>query len=705
MLEHLLSLILFSLASLSISAQAQKKAQDPPRQEPADVIRIDTNLVETDVMVFDKQGNFVEGLQPDQFELEIDGKRQSILFFEGVVAGSESEEAQLKAGRSARPSQAAEKPATTSSVARGRTVLFFLDDLHITPGSTTRIRKTLLNFIEKNLREEDRMAITSSSGRIGFLQQLTNNKAVLRAAVERINYVPSSRRDSENPSMSEYAALMIAERNDRMLFDYFVQQTMKANNTTEEIAAQIVQRRARYLVTQSDALNKLSLITLGNLMRSISGLSGRKLMFFISEGFVPNYTGSDVIDALHRATDGAASAGVVIYALDARGLATDPSLDASSGGGFDPSGIYPSRMSSELSYSQEPLYTLAADTGGRALVNSNSLDDGIARALKETSSYYLLAWRPEIDEKRGTKSPKIKISITGRPELKVRLRRGYLGSPSRQTQAKAELSSPTVATDEIHISHSSPVGEGLQTSLSLGYKHLAPGNMQLVAVVQVTDKAVAENQQDSPPDDEAEVLGAVFDTQGKAVGSFKHRVFVQKEKAKPPRDDDSYNYQVNLAPGLYQVRTFGREKKGRRLATAMEWIEIPNFKAGQLAMSSIFLGEVPDAQSTSQVTASASRVFARSSGLRFTTYIYNASQSQSPPDLGVQTNILSGDRPISVTPERKVPTEKLKSFSSIPYSAGFSLGQLPAGRYKLLVKVTDVATKATVSHQTDFVVY
>ena len=454
MLKRLYSpLFFFPLVFFSVSASAQKKAQDPPSQEPAEVVRIETNLVQTDVMVFDKQGKFVEGLQPDQFEVEVDGKRQPILFFEGVVAGSESEDAQLKAVRSGRPSQVAEKPVTVSSTPRGRTVLFFLDDLHITPGSITRVRKTLLNFIENNLREEDQVAITSSSGRIGFLQQLTNNKAVLRAAVERITYFPSARRDSENPPMSEYAALLIAEGPERMgncltsptLFCYFVQQTMKANNVDEPIASAIVERRARLLVMQSDAVNKVSLITLGNLMRSIAGVSGRKLMFFISEGFVPNYTGSDITDVLHRATDGAASAGVVIYSLDARGLATDPSLDASSGGGFDPSGVLRSRTSSELSSSQEPLYTLAADTGGRAFVNSNSLEDGIARALKETSSYYLLAWRPETDEKRGTKSPKIEVSINGRPELKVRLRRGYLGVPSRKTLAKVELSSPSVA--------------------------------------------------------------------------------------------------------------------------------------------------------------------------------------------------------------------------------------------------------------------
>lgn len=714
-------LLLFPLVFFTVAAPAQKKAQDPPTQEPAVVVRIDTNLVQTDVMVFDKQEKFVEGLQPDQFEVEVDGKRQSILFFDGVVAGSVNEEAQLKAVRSGRPSQAAEKSATDSSTARSRTVLFFVDDLHITPGSITRVRKTLIKFIEHNLREEDQAAITSSSGRIGFLQQLTNNKAVLRAAVERITYVPSSRRDSENPPMSEYAALEILRHNDQMgsclvtgskglgtLFCYFVIQTMKANTIPpqdEGVAAAIVQRRAQMLVAQSDVVNKLSIVSLGNLMRSITGVGGRKLMFFISEGFVPNYRGSDIIDVLHRATDGAASAGVVIYSLDARGLATDPSFDASRGGGFDPSGILPSRSSGELAYSQEPLFTLAADTGGRAFVNSNSLNDGIDKALKETSSYYLLAWRPETEGSQSKTSPKIKIAITGRPELKVHLRRGYLGAPSRLKEAKAELPAPTVATDEIHVSRSSSIGEGLQTSLSVGYKYVAPGNTQLLAVVQVTDKAVAKDQQESLPDNEADILGAVFDSRGKAVGSFKHRVTVQQGESKAPRENGSYNYLLNAAPGLYQVRTFAREKKGRRIASAMDWIEIPEFKAGQLAMSSIFLGEVSAGQSPAQVSVSASRAFARSSGVRFTAYIYNASHSQSPPDLGVQTTILRGDRPISATPERKVTTEKLTSFSSIPYSAGFSLDQLEAGRYKLLVKVTDGVSKSTVSHQVDFVVY
>jgi hypothetical protein len=54
-------------------------------------------LVQTDVSVFDKRGRFVEDLKPEQFELQVDGRVQPVIFFERVTAGSLSEESQLTA--------------------------------------------------------------------------------------------------------------------------------------------------------------------------------------------------------------------------------------------------------------------------------------------------------------------------------------------------------------------------------------------------------------------------------------------------------------------------------------------------------------------------------------------------------------------------------------------------------------------------------
>src|SRR5262245_25425366 len=62
---------------------AQRKPEPQPPQA-TDVLRINTELVQTDVTVLDKQGRFVDGLLAEQFELTLDGKSQPITFFERI---------------------------------------------------------------------------------------------------------------------------------------------------------------------------------------------------------------------------------------------------------------------------------------------------------------------------------------------------------------------------------------------------------------------------------------------------------------------------------------------------------------------------------------------------------------------------------------------------------------------------------------------
>src|SRR5215211_826012 len=60
-------------------------------QQQGDVVRVNTELVQTAVTVLDKKGNFVEGLQREQFELTVDGKTRPVAFFERVASGSARE--------------------------------------------------------------------------------------------------------------------------------------------------------------------------------------------------------------------------------------------------------------------------------------------------------------------------------------------------------------------------------------------------------------------------------------------------------------------------------------------------------------------------------------------------------------------------------------------------------------------------------------
>lgn len=620
----------------------------------------------------------------------VDGQPQEISLFESVFTGGRNEGSTLRAARDNKPSQ----PATgePQESIRGRTVIFFINDLHLSPSSIARTNKSITNFINKMMGPEDQVAITSASGQIGFLQQLTDNRAVLHAALDRVKIVPGSSRDGERPYMSDYAAYLIVEKNDRALFNYFVDATMKANGMPEPmrpVAEAQTEQRSRRLVVQGDFIIKNALSSLANLMNATAKLPGRKLVFFVSEGFVPNFTGSDFTTMIRRATSSAARSGVVIYSLDPRGLFVDSMFDAGSGGGFDPTGVFQNRMSGERSFTQEPLHALAADTGGRALLNNNDLEDQLRKGLDETSRYYLLAWRPVNEAQRASNFSKIKVTVAGRPELKVQLRRGYLGPPPGKSEVKVDTASSTLeGTNTLGVTEAS--SDELRAALGVGYKQASANAMQLTSSVQLS----ARSHDGGSGTMVVNVLGAVFDSKGKGVGSFKQRIEVPRTGAQAPPAYATVNHQVDLPPGLYQVRVLAYERGTRKLTNAMQWIEIPTLKAGKFAISSLFLGEIP-AAGTAQVGVNASGLFARSSRMRFTTYMYNAA---SPLHLTAQIKVMRGTEAVIAPPEIKINADKV-------YTGEFPLSSLAPGDYVLDVTVNDKTAAASDSKQLKFTIY
>src|SRR6266404_980480 len=218
--------IVFFLAASWACAETGLAQEQGPSRQGAEVVRVNTALVQTDVMVFDKQGTFVDGLKRDQFVLKIDGKPRDISFFERIVAGSRNEEAQLAAARGT--SAASVPPGKPVPLDRGRTLFFFIDDLHLSLASNKQTRMLLQRFIDHDMGQNDEVAITSSSGQIGFLQQLTGDKIVLKAAVERLVPRSFAFKDSQRPVMTEYQAQLIEEQNDDV-FTFFVDELIRLN--------------------------------------------------------------------------------------------------------------------------------------------------------------------------------------------------------------------------------------------------------------------------------------------------------------------------------------------------------------------------------------------------------------------------------------------------------------------------------------------
>jgi VWFA-related protein len=173
---------LLLIAALSTFALGQE--QKPAQTQPDDVVRIETSLMQAGVTVLDKQGKFVDNLKAEQFEVRVDDKPQTISFFERVAAGSSEERAKIEAARGAKSTSPASVEKYGGALPdEGRVILFFLDDLHMTPDSTARARKVIQHFVDKEMGENDVAAVASASGQLGFLQQITGNRNVLRAAI------------------------------------------------------------------------------------------------------------------------------------------------------------------------------------------------------------------------------------------------------------------------------------------------------------------------------------------------------------------------------------------------------------------------------------------------------------------------------------------------------------------------------------------
>jgi VWFA-related protein len=699
----------------------------PSRQDQTEVLRVYTQLVQTDVMVFDKQGHFVNGLKSSDFELRIDGKPKPIDFFEKVTAGSVNEETQIAAARGD-VNRSESKAAGIAPLDRGRPIFFYVDDLHLDPAAVATTRKLITHFIDNEMGQNDEAAIASATGQIGFLQQLTDNKAVLRAALERLKPRPNTNRDYDQPAMTEYQGLLITNY-DRDLTEYFIAETLRQNpGMSRNTAETLVTTRARALASQAGYITGNTLIGLQELIRAARDLPGRKLVFFISGGFFLDDRNADTRNRLQRITSAAARSGVVIYSMDARGLVASLN-DISSPGGFDPTGRLDRANSGELLASQDGLNALAADTGGKAVFNTNSLEPSLGRVLKETSTYYLLAWKPENETDQASKFRRIEVKVVNKPNLIVKVRRGFFDREPETPIAKGGKTSKNDKTDNAgNESDPTKTSEAelrkvmlapypdrdIPVSLSLNYINTPDRGPLLSTALQVSNEFLSFEQANGKHTAVVTVAGTVFDEQGRHGAGFTNRITINAASIEDAKAGNSltYGYPVYIHPGLYQVRVGVRDEKSGRSGTAHGWIEIPNLPAGELALSSLLLGlRTPPAIGNASTTDSPAPVdlsiahnFSPSGYLRFSVTVYNAklAPADSKPDVAIQVQMVRDDQPVVTTVLKKISVDQLPDLTRIPYAAEVSLAGLPAGRYILQVTVVDRVSRKSASQQTRF---
>jgi VWFA-related protein len=735
---------------LSASGQAQQQSQRPAPEQVDDVLRITTELVQTDVAVFDKQGRFVDSLRPEQFELQAGGKTQEISFFERVTAGSRSEGSQLAAaaaaaaGRSAGNTFKATPAIGPELPERGRLIFFFLDDLHLSGTSIIRAREALQRFVDNGMSPNDQAAIVSTSGQIGFLQQLTDNQVVLRAAIKRLGYRQSPEAYTGKTQISEYMASQVLDNGNRELYAYLlesikIEQQMGPGSrhgdhrlAASYSAAPYLRNRLRQARSQGRMTTDDTLGSLRSLMLSASAIPGRKLVFFLSDGFILNERNSGALEQLSSVTETAARAGAVVYTMDLRGtlFGLGSGVDASTNDYIDLTARRVGVAFGEIAATREPLQLIAEQTGGRAIFNSSSIDEALQQAVRETADYYLLAWRPDSAELRDSRV-RLKVSIKGHPEWRVRLRANSFSIPAaqkKQSEQAAQAREPQAAAKESRVESKETSAEskgvkvseaqanenellaalaslypqrGLPVALSVGYLNTSEQSSVLKISMQLARAAFDFETAGGKRQALVDVAGVAIDDRGQ-FGSFKQLLTIPPD----PADADAsqpiiWHQQLNLKPGLYQVRVALRDRATGRVGSSMQWIEIPDLSKGSFALSSIFLGERSSSIQTAPAEQEANKPravivdvdhrFARASILRFQTYVYNAARagegSAGSHEVQVQAQVFRGTTPLITTSPAKAPVAA--DPARLPFWSELSLEQLPPGRYVLQVTATD----------------
>jgi VWFA-related protein len=702
---------LVSLLAPSSAANGQTQSASP--QDATAVFRVNTELVQTDVMVFDKSGRFVDGLRPEDFELRIDGKVKPVSFFERIAAGTANETAQLTAARSA-VSPGRGSPAAPAPLDRGRTIFFYVDDLRLDLAGLKATQKVIGDFIDNEMGQDDEVAIASSSGQIGFLQQLTNIRTVLRRASQRITLRSSGVRDNDRPLMTEYHATLI-DRYDRDILAFFIEETRKLNPfLTEEAAEAQVRMRSRFILQQGAETTTHTLSGLEGLIRSSSTLPGRKLVFFISGGFLLDYRNSDPGGKLQRITSAAARSGTVIYSIDARGLVaslTGASCDVP----FDASNRLLRASLDELNATQDGLNALARDTGGKPILNTNALGAGLSRALQETSVYYLLAWEPDRVTQGVGQFRSIEVILRGKPDFSVRVRRGFFDIEPTLAVVQQEKEVESKPEDQLRQAMSSPYPErAMPISLSTNYLLTTDQRMMIITSLQIPREFLSFSSEVGKQQATIRITGLIMNDRGQVGANFTEGIAVGKDSTDPskPGQTLSYTHQIFLSPGLYQVRVAARDEQSGRTGSAHSWIEIPDPASGHLTLSSLLIGtrRPPDVTDTSGSSGSVTadleiqHRFRRGSVLRFFLFTYNAALAgpNSKSDLATRVLILRDNQPVITTEFKKMATENGVAGLGLPYAADLSLAALPPGRYILHMDVIDRVSKRRASQQTRF---
>jgi VWFA-related protein len=439
-------LVLFVLAATASSAQEPQTIPAFPTQAEA---------ITADVVVLDRQGRPVRGLTKEDFTLLEDGKPQTIVGFQARELAPPGQPPPPEAGA------ADERVAANqgSSERRGRTFAFLVDDLGTQALSVEDVKKAIAAWLRDKADPRDEVTLATTSGDAWWSDTVGRGRSDLLAVLKRVR--GKKLRQPPSEWMTDWEAYRIAVYEDASgaaaasegagagasgpptspgsgpvgvsggagnpnrlgrVLDRVLGRWLTATKTPSD-----VRMRAMELY---DALTRRIQSVFGSverLSRGLAGARGRKSILIFSDGFL-NDTNQGGLD---RAIDASQRGNTAVYFIDAKGLAGQSYYGADFASAPQPLDVGVISME-EVFLEAAGTESLAENTGGASIRNTNDLLGGLERVAEESSVYYLLGYQPE--KPLDGKWHKLTVKVAW-PGVTVRARRGYQATPPGALEA------------------------------------------------------------------------------------------------------------------------------------------------------------------------------------------------------------------------------------------------------------------------------
>ena len=552
----ILSLLLTGVVLSQTAPASQPQPQPVNNGASTFTLKVNSDLVLTNVVVRDKKtGQLVRGLTQKDFTITEDGKPQHIVSFdfENVDEAAALNEATINAAAPNGVFGAKTGTATQEELRNHRLIVMFFDLTSMQPDDIDRAQDAARNYINKQMKPADLVALVSLDDTLSLDQDFTANKDLLLRAL-----------NSYNGTQGQGFGL-------------------GATSTSNQVedASSFTPDEQEY----NDLNTDRELFAIEDISRSLAYLNEKKSLLYFSGGIQRD--GIENQASLHAAINASVRANVAIYSVDARGLqAISPLGDATTGNYRGANSFNGAALQNNLDSNfntQEVMANLSADTGGKAFFDSNDFSPAFTRIQNDTSAYYVLGYH-STDLRRDGRYRRLSIKVDLH-DVKLEYRPGYYApadfrhanKDERERQLEEELASDLPATDMAVYMQTLYFRTG-DNRFYVPISLVVPGSQIPFVKGGDRDKATID------------IIGQVKDTAGHDVGDIRDTVKLAVDQNQQVRQKNvQYTTGFNLPIGTYHVKFVVRENETGRMGSFETDLTVPDLKKVPLKMSSVVL--------------------------------------------------------------------------------------------------------------------